>query len=505
MVDVLAIAGDWTNYSALSVDPRWNKYFDATGLKKGQLSNFAADRNVSVLSFYSNLSFIPYFTDLSGNNLFIETVINNDFAKTGLFCSFNMDLFETAYPNGLVELVGNSIDSTNSIDFLSYKDTIVENVEFKNTYLDRAGNVFGININGSDRNTNTNGRNFMFAEGYVNNVTLSSTPYVSSSYTTSSIVSGPTTGTYKLGTYTTVSNNLTFTINVTASLTFTQSGNTYSASTASVYTSISVTGTGLTQNGIDGTLLYIPSSAIGGTATTTGLSASHNTPIDVSPFNSSLPGHLTGFKLTVYDSTNTVVSDNTVTYTGSSVDSTIAAYIESAWVSISTISGWSISATNSTYLSITSNIKGSVYNSYSYKVTFYNYLGQPSTSNLLPFSGGSDATGIPNATPLIIRIGYLSSLTIGYKAGTSSYAVSNGSVISGLTNSSVIITPSDLASGTYYTTYVLNSGGINALTSAAPGLLPSVQESDIVLGAGSYNVFGNNITSLTYSNITVDT
>lgn len=507
MVDVLAIAGDWTNYSALSVDPRWNKYFDATGLKKGQLSNFAADRNVSVLSFYSNLSFIPYFTDLSGNNLFIETVINNDFAKTGLFCSFNMDLFETAYPNGLVDLVGNSIDSTNSIDFLSYKDTIVENVEFNNTYLDRAGNVYGIDISGSSRGTGKNGRDFLYSEGYVNNVTLSSTPYVSSSYLTAStyIVSGPTGGTYKLGTYTTVSNNLTFTINVTASLTFTQSGYTYSASTASVYTSISVTGIGLTQAGIDGTLLYIPSSAIGGTATTTGLSASHNNPIDVSPFNQSLSGNLTGFKLTIYDSTNTVVSDNTVSYTGTQDNNTIASSIVTAWASISNITGWTISITNSTSLSITSIIPGSLYNSYSYKVTFYNYAGQPSTSNLLPFSGGSDATGIPNATPLIIRIGYLSSLTIGYNAGTSSYAVSNGSVISGLTNSSVTITPSDLASGTYYTTYVLNSGGINALTSAAPGLLPSVQDSDIVLGAGSYNVFGNNITSLTYSNVTVDT
>ena len=506
MVDVLAVAGDWSNYASLSVDPRWNKYFDGTGLKKGQLSNFAADRNVSVLSFYSNLSFIPYFTDLSGNNLFIETIINNDFAKTGLFCAFNMDLYETAFANGLVDLVGNQIDSTKSIDFLSYKDTIVENVEFKNTYLDRAGNVFGINITGTDRGTNAHGRNFMFAEGYVNNVTLTNTPFVSSNFLTAStyIVSGPTTGTYKIGTYTTVSNNLTFTINVTASLTYTQSSGTYSTSTASVYTSISVTGTGLTQGGIDGTLLYIPSSAIGGTTSTTGLSYSQNNfnDVNVHPFNSDLPGLLTGFKLTVYDSTNTVVSDNSVTYPGVFTDSTIASSVETAWKSVATASGWNISATSSNFLSITSIIPGSLYNSYSYKVTFYNYAGQPSTSNLLHFSGGSDASSI-NATPLIIRIGYLSNLTIGYNADISSYAVTNGSVITGLTNSSVTIDPSTLAAGTYYTTYVLNSGGINALTSAAPGLLPSVQGTDIVLGAGSYNVFGKNITSLTYSNITV--
>jgi uncharacterized protein YuzB (UPF0349 family) len=508
MVDVLAVSGDWTNYSALSVDPRWNKYFDATGLKKGQLSNFASDRNINVLSFYSNLSFIPYFTDLSGNNLFIETVINNDFAKTGLFCSFNMDLYETSYPNGLVDLIGNSIDSTNSINFLSYKDTIVENVEFKNTYLDRAGNVFGIDILGAtanpQRNTGFFGRDFKYSEGYVNDVSLSFTPIVTTQFQNATQLSGPTSGSYMIGSYTYSSNNLLFTINVTAS-SYTQSGGaTYGTSTASIFTSISATGIGLTQGGIDGTFLQIPSYIFGGTTSANNASASSNFPIDINPFNSSLPDSLNGFKLTVYDSTNSVVSDNTITYPPSTYSSIIASGIEQSWATIATASGWSISATNSTFLSIKSLIKGSLYNSYSYKVTFYNILGQSSTSNLIPFSGGQDSTIIAT-TPIIIKLSYLSSLTISYNAGETSYAISNGNIITGLTNSSLIINPSLISlPGTYYTTYVLNNGGINALTSAAPGLLPNVQQSDIVLGAGSYNVFGNNITSLTYSDITVD-
>ena len=508
MVDVLAVAGDWSNYDSLSVDPRWNKYFDSTGLKKGQLSNFASDRNVSVLSFYSNLSFIPYFTDLNGNNLFIETIINNDFAKTGLFCAFNMDLFETSFANGLVDLIGNQIDSTKYIDFLSYKDSIVENVEFKNTYLDRAGNVFGIEITGqspSARGSGENGRDFIYSEGYVSNVKLSSTPVVNTFYTGFNQISGPTTGSYKIGSYTYSSNNLIFSISVTAS-SYTQSGGaTYAASGSTLFTNISATGIGLTQGGVDGTYLEIPSYVFGGTNSVNNGTASYNTPIDVSPYNSSLPGNLDGFKLTVYDSNNTVVSDNTVNYPPTTSNSSIASGIQNAWLSIATASGWTITATNSTFLSISSNIKGSLYNSYTYKVTFYNVYGQPSTSNLLTFSGGVD-TNIVNAKPIIVKLGYLSSLPITYTALQNSYAVSNGNLISGLTSTSITINPSSFSlPGKYYTTFVLNNGGINYLTSSGPNLFPSVKESDIVLGSCFYNVFGNNITGLSYSNITVDT
>ena len=509
MVDVLAVAGDWSNYASLSVDPRWSKYFDGTGLKKGQLSNFAADRNVSVLSFYSNLSFIPYFTDLSGNNLFIETIINNDFAKTGLFCAFNMDLYETSFANGLVDLIGNQIDSTKSIDFLSYKDSIVENVEFKNTYLDRAGNVFGLEITGvspSSRGSGQNGRDFIYSEGYVSNVQLSYNPIVSTTFTGATTISGPTGGVYRIGSYTTVSNNLTFTINVTAS-SYTQSGGiTYSTATASVFTSISTTGIGLTQGGIDGTLLVVPSLSIGGTSSTGGtFSINTYTDINCATFNSLLPASVNGFELKIYDANSNIVSDNIVSFSATTNNSDIASRIASAWVNVADASGWAVTVSNSTYLLLTSKIIGSIYNSYKYRVTFFDNAGYTTTSNLLSFKNGADYTN-SNSNPLVIKIGYLSTLPITYNANVNSYAVSNGSIITGLTTSSIVINPASFSlAGTYYTTYVLNNGGINALTSAGPGLYPSVQQNDIVLGSCFYNVFGNNITGLSYSNITVDT
>lgn len=171
LVDVVVVGGDWSNYQELSVDPRWSAYFSSEGLRKTQIRNFANDRNITLLGYYEGLSMIPYFRDLNGRNIFIESIINRDTDRTGLFCAFNNDLFETDYPKGLVDLVGNSLvgddllsnpptsDETYyesldandgspngelSIKFLSYDEQITETVAFSNKVLDRPGNVVAI-------------------------------------------------------------------------------------------------------------------------------------------------------------------------------------------------------------------------------------------------------------------------------------------------------------------------------------------------------------------------
>jgi hypothetical protein len=146
MVDVVIVGGDWSNYQELSVDSRWSSYFNASGLRKEQIRNFANDRNVNLLAYYEGLSLIPYFRDLNGRNLFIETTINRDTDRTGLFCAFNNDLVEDNYYNGLLDIIGNTIVGINEadIDFLSYRETISEQIEIISTPLDLPGNVTGI-------------------------------------------------------------------------------------------------------------------------------------------------------------------------------------------------------------------------------------------------------------------------------------------------------------------------------------------------------------------------
>jgi hypothetical protein len=143
LVDVVIVAGDWSNYQELAVDPRWSSYFNASGLRKNQVRNFANDRNVTTLAYYEGLSLIPYFRDLNGRNVFIETTINRDTDRTGVFCAFNTDLVETDYYNGLLDLLGNTISDggENDIDFLSYKETITEDIKITSTPLDLPGNV----------------------------------------------------------------------------------------------------------------------------------------------------------------------------------------------------------------------------------------------------------------------------------------------------------------------------------------------------------------------------
>ena len=146
LVDVVVIAGDWSNYQELAVDNRWSAYFSPSGLRKDQVSNFANDRNITTLAYYEGLSLIPYFRDLNGRNIFIETSINRDTDTTGLFCAFNSDLVEKDFYNGMLDLVGNTLVDTEetSINFLSYKETITESVKMTNTPLDLPGNVTAV-------------------------------------------------------------------------------------------------------------------------------------------------------------------------------------------------------------------------------------------------------------------------------------------------------------------------------------------------------------------------
>jgi len=248
MVDVVIVGGDWSDYSTLSNDPRWSQYFDSSGLIKSKVTAFTNDRNVSVLGNYAGLSLIPYFRNQSGTNIFIETVINRDTDKTGIFCSFNADIFEKSYPTGLVDLIGSSIvgnEDVTDIEFLSYKETITEAVSFTNTVLDRPGNVFGVlnpttgplnadhsfDVNASGDGgflsgilVNSN-RTGWFVEGYVHDVGVTYSLNGTASITLT--FSALNDNTYA------VINETYITVNPTASFTVLPSDVPYSSTTAS--------------------------------------------------------------------------------------------------------------------------------------------------------------------------------------------------------------------------------------------------------------------------------
>jgi len=129
-IDVIVLKGDFTNFNTLKNDVLLGEFFDEKGLIKEMLEEFLLVPEVTVLDRY-NGSLIPDFIDKVGNPLFIETLINQDTTRTGLFCTINQEVFDQEYlSGGRIDLVGHGIEKLNSntIDFLSYSDTLKENV-----------------------------------------------------------------------------------------------------------------------------------------------------------------------------------------------------------------------------------------------------------------------------------------------------------------------------------------------------------------------------------------
>ena len=148
LVSVLILDGDWTNYDELTEDSTWGNYFSSTGLNKTTVQDFVNEPNVTTLGYY-DASLIPYFRDINDRDMYIKSLINNDTNKTGLFCAyFEDELLDSDFPIGKIDLIGDGLldsDGKNktSVDFLSYKEDIVEQLVYEEQQLDSCGNSFG--------------------------------------------------------------------------------------------------------------------------------------------------------------------------------------------------------------------------------------------------------------------------------------------------------------------------------------------------------------------------
>ena len=132
-IDVIAVYGNWTNYQALHLDPLWNTYFTNNGFVKSKIDQFLANPNVSIVTSVTGC-IIPDFVDLNGVNKYIQTLINNNSASTGLFCAVDEQAFDDICNNPYkIDLVGNHLidelsgdrDLANPrINFLSYDQAL---------------------------------------------------------------------------------------------------------------------------------------------------------------------------------------------------------------------------------------------------------------------------------------------------------------------------------------------------------------------------------------------
>lgn len=131
-VEVIAVEGDWTDYNKFSTDPVFSKYFDKRGLKISELDKFLSIPEVRTVANIVG-TIIPDFIDNNGSNQFIETLVNNSTATTGLFMTVNKDALED-YSTSIftVDMVGHSLVGTSddTIDFLSYNTPIKQELGY---------------------------------------------------------------------------------------------------------------------------------------------------------------------------------------------------------------------------------------------------------------------------------------------------------------------------------------------------------------------------------------
>jgi len=121
MIDVFVFKGTFTP-SLLDTDPVFGNYFSATGLLKDKLDEFSNLRNVTLLAKYTG-SLLPGFKTMEGQNVYIESMINAEARRTGLFCAIDEDrvLADITSNRNVINSVGHGLATNVQTSFLSYE------------------------------------------------------------------------------------------------------------------------------------------------------------------------------------------------------------------------------------------------------------------------------------------------------------------------------------------------------------------------------------------------
>ena len=112
MVDVYVFKGRFVTED-LNNDPTYGNYFNSNGIIPEQFGAFANLREVSLLAKYTG-SLIPDFQDNEGRQYYIETIINSESRRTGLFAAVNEDALDR------IDFVGEAFDIHQDYEMLSH-------------------------------------------------------------------------------------------------------------------------------------------------------------------------------------------------------------------------------------------------------------------------------------------------------------------------------------------------------------------------------------------------
>jgi len=173
-IQVIAIEGNWTNYSNLSTDSYYSTYFNTNGLIPSQINNFINSNNVNLIGSWTGC-IIPNFKDQTDSDQYIETIVNASTSLTGVFMRINQDALDqlvwdsnsdqweigdstsTTAAKYLIDLVGHNLITDNSVNvsssFMSYSIDASQNVfhtDVSVSALDTSGKLFSIDSSLND-------------------------------------------------------------------------------------------------------------------------------------------------------------------------------------------------------------------------------------------------------------------------------------------------------------------------------------------------------------------
>lgn len=117
MIDVYVFKGEF-DAATMDTDPVYGSYFTEDGLLVDELEAFSNLRQVSLIARYTG-SVLPDFKDLEGRNLYIQTAINAEARRTGLFCAIDEDAV-TNETGTAVDFVGQTPDKDQDYELLSH-------------------------------------------------------------------------------------------------------------------------------------------------------------------------------------------------------------------------------------------------------------------------------------------------------------------------------------------------------------------------------------------------
>ena len=120
-------------YKRFASDIVYQEYFDKYGFKADKLNKFLGLQSVNVIATYVG-SLIPNFVNKLNQNIWIEDMINSDTLVTGLLCSEDIDMIESAeldeesgFVNEAIDIIGHNfhliedlIDDVDDSNLLSY-------------------------------------------------------------------------------------------------------------------------------------------------------------------------------------------------------------------------------------------------------------------------------------------------------------------------------------------------------------------------------------------------